>query len=106
MFLHEIGQIRRKLPKYRKLKRTRLLFGFAPEQDRKGGALLKSHHRGWVIWTRKLSNIVESVALRLIQGEALTIRSKTELESVKLVLSKEADDRLNVPNQQDAKRRT
>jgi hypothetical protein len=77
---------------------ARSLFGFASEQDRREDALLESHHRGRAIWTRKLKNYAEGVALRSIRDEELTIRSKTEPESVKLVLSREADDRPSAPN--------
>jgi hypothetical protein len=49
-------------------------------------ALLESQLGDRAIWTRKLSNNAEGVALTSIQGEGLTIRSKTEPESVKLVL--------------------
>jgi hypothetical protein len=85
--------------------RNRRSFGFAPEEDRKEAALLESHHRGRAIWTRKLKNNAESVALRSIQGGELTIRSKTEPESVKLVLSREADDPPSALNEWIAKRR-
>lgn len=58
-----------------------------------------------MICPKKFTNNAENVGLRLIQDEGLTIRSRTEPESAKLVLKKGADNRLSVFHQQSAKRR-
>jgi transposase InsO family protein len=83
---------------------ARVLFGRNSERYGKKSTLLRSHHRGWLVWMRKLTNNAESAAPRLIQDGGLTIRSRTEPESVKPASSKRAEDRPSVLDPQSAKR--
>jgi hypothetical protein len=54
----------------------------------------------------KIDEQAESVALRLTQGGRLTLRSETEPESVKPVLSEEAGGRASGLSQHCTKRKT